>query len=181
MIALLSEKNPYSALVLFDPPLVKAGVNQIEMIEGAKRGAEMIRRRAHRFRSREEFVELLEFSPNFKFMLPGTHELMGRTLLRRSPTGEGYELRCPREYEAQLMEYARSFFVMIDYESVACPAKIIGADPTHPHAYLPDLDQQLASSMDYDFIPETTHLLQLEKPEDCAGLAREFLKRQGLE
>ncbi len=181
MIALLSERNPYSALVLFDPPLVKAGVNQIEMIEGAKRGAEMIRRRAHRFRNREEFVELLEFSPNFKFMLPGTHELMGRTLLRRSSTDEGYELRCPREYEAQLMEYARSFFVMIDYESVACPAKIIGADPTHPHAYLPDLDQQLASSMDYDFIPETTHLLQLEKPEDCAGLAREFLKRQGLE
>ncbi len=181
MIALLSESKLYSALILFDPPLVKAGVNQLEMIEGAKRGAEMIRRRAHQFRNREEFVELLEFSPVFKFMPPGTHELMGRTLLRRSSSREGYELRCPREYEAQLMEYARSFFVMIDYESIACPIKIIGADPTFPHAYLPDLDQQLASSMDYDFIPETTHLLQLEKPGECAGLARDFLKQVGLE
>ena len=181
IIALLSESDKYSALVLFEPPLVKAGVNQIEMIEEAKRGAEMSRRRAHRFRNREEFVELMDFLPMFKRAAPGIHELMGQTLLRSSPTGEGYELRCPRDYEAQLMEYARSFLVLIDYESIVCPTKIIGADPTLPYAYLPNLDQRLAASMDYDFIPETTHFLQLEKPEDCAALTREFLRRQGLE
>lgn len=181
MIALLSEGKRYSALVLFDPPLVKAGVNEIEMIEEAKRVAEMAQRRAHKFRNREEFVELMEFLPMFKRMQPGVHELMGRTLLRQSPTGEGFELRCPREYESQLTEYARSFFVLIDYESTACPTKVIGADPTLPYAYLPNLDQHLAASMDYDFIPETTHFLQLEKPEDCVALTREFLKRQGLD
>ena len=181
MITLFSESKQYSALVLFEPPLVKAGVNQIEMIEDAKRGAEMVRWRAHQFNSREEFVELMEYLPMFKRLLPGVHELMGRTLLRQSPTGEGFELRCPREYESQLMEYARSFFVLIDYESITCPTKVIGADPTLPYAYLPNLDQQLAASMDYDFIPETTHLLQLEKPEECVALARDFLKRQGLE
>ena len=181
LICLLSESKPYSALILFEPPLVRAGMNQIEMIEETKRGSEMVRIRAHRFKNREEFVELLEFLPIFKRMLPGAHELMARTLLRRSQTGEGFELRCPRDYEAQLLEYARSFFVLIDYESIACPAKVIGADPTLPRAFLPNLDQRLAARMDYDFIPETTHLLQLEKPENCAALAREFLKRHGLE
>ena len=181
MITLFSESKQYSALVLFEPPLVKAGVNQIEMIEDAKRGAEMVRWRAHRFSNREEFVELMEFLPMFRRLLPGVHELMARTLLRRSATGEGFELCLPREYESQLMEYARSFFVLIDYDSITCPKKVIGADPTLPYAYLPNLDQQLAASMDYDFIPETTHLLQLEKPEDCAALTRDFLKRQGLD
>lgn len=181
MIAMLSERRQYLALILFEPPLVKAGMNQIEMMEELKRGAETVRRRAHRFKNREEFVGLIEFFSMFKRMLPGVHELMARTLLRRSSTGEGFELRCPREYEAQLMEYARSFFVLIDYETVACPTKIIGADPTLPQALLPNLDQRLAARMDYDFIPETTHLLQLEKPGDCAALTRAFLKQQGLE
>ena len=29
--------------------------------------------------------------------------------------------------------------------------------------------------VDYDFIPEATHLLQLERPEECAAAVREFL------
>lgn len=79
------------------------------------------------------------------------------------------------------MDYARSFFALLDLELVACPTKIIGADPTLPYSYLPNLDQRLASAMDYDFIPETTHLLQLEKPEECAAVTREFLRRNGIE
>ena len=30
--------------------------------------------------------------------------------------------------------------------------------------------------VDYDFIPETTHLLMLEKPDECAALTLEFLE-----
>ena len=180
LITLLSFSRLYSALVLFDPPLTRPGASQIELHDAAERAAALIRRRGQRFKKREDFVEVLGIFPTFKRAAPGVHELMARTTLRQSASGEGYELRCPREYEAQLMDYGRSFFPLLDLELVACPTKIIGADPTLPHAYLPALDQQLASAMDYDFIPEATHFLQLEKPAECAAVTREFLQRQGL-
>ena len=180
LITLLSFSRLYSALVLFDPPLTRPGASQIELHDAAERAAALIRRRGQRFKKREDFVEVLGIFPTFKRAAPGVHELMARTTLRQSAGSEGYELRCPREYEAQLMDYGRSFFPLLDLELVACPTKIIGADPTLPHAYLPALDQQLASAMDYDFIPEATHFLQLEKPAECVAVAREFLERHGL-
>ena len=34
--------------------------------------------------------------------------------------------------------------------------------------------------VDYDFIPETTHFLQLERPQECAAAIRELLERHEL-
>ena len=180
VVTLLSFNKLYSARVLFDPPLAKSGANQIELHDAAEHMAERIRRRENWFKKREDFVTLLKILPMFRRTVPGVPELMAQTTLRESENGEGYELRCPREYEAQLMNYARSYFALLDLELVACPTKIIGADPTLPHAYLPNLDMRLASAMDYDFIPETTHLLQLEKPEECVAATRAFLQRLGI-
>ena len=180
VVTLMSFSKLYSALILFDPPLTKPGASQIELHEAAERAATMIRKRGHRFKKLEDFVELLQFTPMFKRTVPGVPELMARTTLRQSESGEGYELRCPREYEAQLMDYARSYFPLLDLGLLSCPTKIIGADPTLPQAYLPTLDQQHMLAADYDFVPETTHLLQLEKPDECVALTREFLARHAL-
>ena len=180
IVTLLSFSRIYSALVLFDPPLTKPGASQIELHEAAERAAAMIRRRGHHFKKREDFIELLGIFPTFKRAVPGVHELMARTTLRQVENGQGYELRCPREYEAQLMDYARSFFPLLDLELLSCPTKIIGADPTLPHAYLPTLDQHTASAMDYDFIPDATHFLQLERPKECVQVVREFLASHDL-
>ena len=82
------------------------------------------------------------------------------------------------------MDYARSFFPLIDLDFVPCPIKIIGADPILPYSYLPTLDSSLQFSdvvkVDYDFIPEASHFLQLEKPVECAAMVREFLDRNEL-
>ena len=180
LLPLLSFSKLYSALILFDPPLCKPGASQIELHAAAEKAAAQIRRRGHRFRTREEFADFLRYVPTFSRIVPGVRELMARTTLRPSATGEDYELRCPREYEAQLMDYARSFFPLIDLEWLYCPTKIIGADPTLPYSYLPTFDVGDVTRVDYDFIPETTHLLQLEKPEECAAAVREFLERHAL-
>ena len=180
LVPLLSFTRLYSALVLFDPPLCKPGSSQIELQAAAEKAAAQTRRRGHRFRTREVFSDFLRFMPTFSRVVPGVPELMARTTLRRSASGEGYELRCPREYEAQLMDYARSFFPLIDLEWLSCPTKIIGADPTVPFSFLPTFDVGDVMRVDYDFIPETSHLLQLEKPEECAAAMREFLERHEL-
>ena len=133
------------------------------------------RRRGHRFRTEEEFAELLAYMPGFRRVLPGVRELMARTTLRRSPDGQEYQLRCPREYEAQLIEYVRSFSPLLDLEGLPCPTKVIGADPTLRGTYLPAFDLSKILTVDYDFLPESTHFLQLEQPATCAALLREFL------
>ena len=74
----------------------------------------------------------------------------------------------------------RSFFPLIELEFVSCPTKIIGADPTLPYSYLPTFDFSDIMRADYDFIPDATHLLPLERPETCAALVREFLERHEL-
>ena len=52
--------------------------------------------------------------------------------------------------------------------------------PTLPYSYLPTFDFSNVMKVDYDFIPEATHFLQLEQPEECAAAVREFVDRQAL-
>ena len=180
IVPLLSVTDLYSALVLFDPPLCRPGASQVELQVAAEKAAAQIRRRGQRFRTREEFADFLRYIPSFVRVVPGVRELMAETTLRLATDGEAYELRCPREYEAQLMDYTRSFFPLVDLDSLSCPTKIIGADPTLHYSYLPTFDLSNVMKVDYDFIPEATHLLQLEQPEECAAAVREFLKDHGL-
>ena len=92
------------------------------------------RRRRDRFETPEDYAERLSRRDVFERLHPAIMDLFARTTLRRTADGTGYELRCPREYEAQI----------------------------------------------YDFIPETTHLLLLEKPDACADLVLDFLESRGL-
>ena len=181
LVALLSPGHGrgWSALVLFDPPLCKPGASYEEFDAAAMRAAEMTRRRAYSFRSREEFSGVLPFMPTFKHVVPGVTDLMARTTLRESADGKGYELRCPRDYEAQIMDYARLFSVTVEFERLVCPVKVIGADPTLPYSYLPTLDLKDILEVDYDFLPDATHFLPLEKPEECVAGLRTFLKQIG--
>ncbi len=169
--------SQFSGYVLFDPPLCKRGASYEEFDAAAERLAAMVRRRAHRFRNREQLTEVLSYIPTFQRTVPGFFDLMARTTLRECENGEGYELRCPREFEAQVTEYAAPYAVLVDFATFHCPIKVIGADPTLPYSYLPTLDLSHILTVDYDFLPETTHLLQVEQPEECAAELREFIKR----
>jgi pimeloyl-ACP methyl ester carboxylesterase len=167
----------FSGYVLFDPPLCKRGASYEEFDKAAERLAAMIRRRAQRFRTREELTEVLSFVPAFQRTVPGFFDLMARTTLRPCEDGQGYELRCPREFEAQVTEYAAPYAVLVDFAAFHCPIKVIGADPTLPYSYLPTLDLSHILTVDYDFLPETTHLLQVEQPEECVAELRQFVEQ----
>ena len=175
-----ADSGGYVARVLFDPPVCKPGRSQLEFDLAAERTASMTRARTDRFRTVEAFAEVLGILPAFMRMVPGAHDLMARTTLRESADGEGYELRCPKEYEAQIIDYARVFAVLVNFEALTCPTKVIGADPTLPYSYLPTFDLTHVLTVDYDFVPEATHFLPLENPEACAAATREFVKLQCL-
>ena len=172
------ESSAFSALVLFDPPLCKPGASQAKFDEAAEKTAAMTRRRSNRFKSKEQFVELVEFMPPFRNVVPGVRELLADTTLREAADGKGYELRCPPEYEAQIIDYIRSFSPLVDLDALHCPTKVIGADPTVPFSYLPTIDLSDILSVDYDFLPDTTHLMQLEQPEECVATMRDFIEQE---
>ena len=180
LITLLSPARgaPYDALVLFDPPLRRPNVSDEQFDEASMRTAALARRRTAKFRSREEFAQFLRLVPLFLNLAPGVRELMAETTLRENGAGEGYVLRCPPEYEAQIIDYARIFSLAVDFEEMLCPVKVIGADPTLPYSYLPSLDLSDVAIVDYDFIPDATHFLPLEHPHECASGVREFLAQR---
>ena len=177
LVTLFSPDAGYCARVLFDPPLCKPGSDLLEFDAAAERSAAITRSRSPRFERREDFSDLLRYMPAFQRVVPGVRELMAATTLRAADDGQGYELRCPREFEAQIMDYVRGFSPLVDLSQLSCPTKVIGADPTVPFAYLPAFDLSDMMAVDYDFIPDSTHMLQLEDPEECVATIRPFLDR----
>ena len=177
LISLLSptKGSCYRARVLFDPPMCKPGRSYFEFEEATARVVALTRQRTRRFKTRESFSELLGYLPSFQRVAPGVNDLFASTTLRESNGEEGYVLRCPREYEAQMIDYAGIYAVLIDFSTMKCPTKVIGADPTLPYSYLPTLNLSDIMAVDYDFLPEATHLLQLEEPEQCAEALHDFL------
>ncbi len=171
--------SQFVALVLFDPPLRRPGITQEEFDQASIRAAEMATRRSRHFNTTQDLADLLVLSPNFRNVVPGVRELLAETTLRESPDGDGYDLRCPPEYEAKIMEYARIFAVLIELSDIQCPVKAVGADPTLPYSYLPTFDFREMVSVDYDFLPEAGHFLQLEQPEECVAIMRDFLGALG--
>ena len=180
LVTLLSFGTAYAALILFDPPLCKPAACEMSFIAAAEQTAAMIRRRTEQFKSRQQFSNALAFNPVFDRIVPGSRSLIARTTLRRSASRENYELRCPRDYEAQIAEYVRSFSPLLDLSMLNCPTKVIGADPTLPYTYLPTFDLSHAAAVDYDFVPGTSHFLQLEQPERCAALVKSWLTTIGI-
>lgn len=180
LVALISSSPRYAGLVLFDPPICRPPLGEEEFDAAAERLAAMTRRRGWRFESEAAYEELLLYSPSFVRVLPGVRALVAKTTLRKSPEGQDYQLRCPREYEAQISEYVRSVAPLVDLDGLRCPTKVIGADPTLPYSYLPTMDLTSLMAVDYDFVPETTHFLQLERPEECVAILSDFLGETGL-
>ena len=177
LISLLSPRKgrDFAARVLFDPPLCKPGRDHREFEEAASTLSSISRSRMARFKNREDFAFLLSFFPVFELIVPGGHDLFAMTTLRENDREELYELCCPPEYEAQIIEYAGAFAVLVDFESQVCPTKVIGADPTLPFSYLPTLDLSDVFTVGYDFLPDATHFLQLEKPDQCVEVMLEFI------
>lgn len=170
-----SKGSGYSALVLFDPPVCKPGRSYLDFEEAAVRMSRSTRRRRFQFKSKKSFTDLHRIFSSYKGAVPDTIGLLADTTLHESPDGEGFELRCPPEYEAQIIDYASVFGVFIDFSKLRCPVKVVGADPTLPYSYLPSLNLSYISAVDYDFLPGATHLLQMEQPEACVAALREFI------
>ena len=182
MVALLHEYEAptYAALVLFDPPIYPPGSDLGDMEAVCQGLSSRARRRRRHFESRQDFVTLLGQASGFARVPPATRQLFADTTLRPAADG-GYELCCPPEHEGQIYEWYFGFSMQAPevLDHIGIPIKVIGADPTVPFSFLPSTDLSTLTALDYDFIPDMTHLLQFEDPHRCVELTLRFLQAQG--
>lgn len=139
----------------------------------------MLRRRTQWFRSREELAELHSHLPYFHRSVPGVFELVARTTLKESKTGHGFDLRCPSEFEAQIWDHASKYAVSVEFGTLRCPVKIVSSDSNSQSPNSATFNYGDAD-VDHEVVSETTHFLQLEKPQECAVALRRFLKQLGI-
>jgi pimeloyl-ACP methyl ester carboxylesterase len=179
----------WAALVLFDPPNVPSPGHPVyaamELFEN--RLTEWAKGRRRRFAAIDELVEEYKASRAAARWVAGAHELMARSVLRRVPDGQGkegaYELVCAPENEATIYAQALTLNLWPKASEFGGPVKLIGCDPNFRGAPATGPANQALGregGYDYDFVPETGHLLQIEKPDECVRLTLEFLRKHGL-
>ena len=175
----------WNALVLFDPPDVPPpghpAYAAMEAFE--QRLTAWARTRRRRFAAIEELAEEYRQSRATARWVEGAHELMARSVLRKSPDGDGYELVCDPANEAAIYAQAMTLNLWPQASEFGGPVKLVGCDPDMkgtPATGPANRALGAEGGYDYSFVAGTGHLLQIEKPEDCVRLTLEFLAKCGL-
>jgi pimeloyl-ACP methyl ester carboxylesterase len=175
----------WDALVLFDPPNVPPPGHPVyaamEAFEARLTAFASNRRRD--YGSIEELAVEFAKSRVGQAWAPGVHELMARAVLRENPDGEGFALVCDPANEAGIYAEAMAMNLWPKATDLRGPVKLIGADPDlkgGPPTGRANQALGTENGYDYSFVPGTGHLLQIEKPEDCARMTLAFLGECGL-
>jgi pimeloyl-ACP methyl ester carboxylesterase len=147
-----------------------------------KKLTEWARQRRRRFARIEELAEEYHQSRATARWVDGAHELMARSVLRRSPDGDGYELVCDPQNEATIYAQATSLNLWPKASEFGGPVKLIGCDPNMKGSATGPANAALGNEgcYNYSFVEGTGHLLQIEKPQECIRLTFEFLAKHGL-
>ena len=175
----------WDALVLFDPPDVPPpGHPQyaaMEMFEDKLTA--WAKGRRWRFAAVEELTQEYKQSRGTRNWVAGARELMARSVLRKSPDGNGYELVCAPANEAAIYAQALTLNLWPKASEFGGPVKLIGCDPNlkgGPATGPANRALGIEGGYDYSFVEGAGHLLQIEKPEECIRLTLEFLGKHGL-
>jgi pimeloyl-ACP methyl ester carboxylesterase len=174
----------WEALILFDPPNIPPNGHSIyaAMEESTRRLAHWARRRRRDFDAIDQLTsEYLQSRATARWV-SGAHELMARSVLRQKPDAKGYELACDPENEAAIYKDELALNLWPEAREFGGPVKLIGCDPKVRGAATGAANHALAveGGYDYGLVEGTGHLLQIEKPEECAFLTVEFLQQWGL-
>ena len=108
---------------------------------------------------------------------------MARSVLRKLPDGNGYELTCAPENEAAIYAQALTLDLWPKASEFGGPVKLVGCDPNFKGAPATGPANQalgIEGGYDYSLVENTGHLLQIEKPDECIRLTLEFLRKHGL-
>ena len=173
----------WEALVLFDPPLIPAaGLPMHDVARSFELAlAKWSKSRPSHFSDPAELAALFAKSYSLRRWVPGAHELMARLILRQEQDGK-WILNCPPECESRVYATNSELHLTHRLNELPLPVKLICADPDQPDAQSPArVGRSLHElyGLAYEAIPDTSHMLMIEKPAECARSLTAFLEGQG--
>jgi pimeloyl-ACP methyl ester carboxylesterase len=170
----------WDALVLVDPPNVPpvdhAKYESMKVFEDKL--VEWAKNRRRQFATVDELTkEYLESRATGRWV-PGAHELMARSVLRKNPSGDGHVLVCAPENEAAIYAEALTLNLWPMAKDFGGPVKLIGADPNMKGTpATAQANEALGRENGYNYcsIDGVGHLMQIEKPKECVTVVEDFL------
>lgn len=171
----------WEALILFDPPLIPGpGLPQHDVARNFELAlAKWSKSRPNRFSDPGELAALFSKSYSLRRWVQGSHELMARSILHHDQELGGWCLNCPPECESRVYTSNSALHLTDRLSELPLPVKLICADPDQPDAQAPaKVGRSLHElyGLPYDTIPDTSHMLLIEKPAECARSMTAFLK-----
>ncbi|MAG97605.1 MAG: alpha/beta hydrolase [Alphaproteobacteria bacterium] len=175
----------WDALFLFDPPLPPPPKHEVYEAAAAtqRKLAAWATARQVRFDDPGELAEIFTATRANRSWVPGSHDLMARSVLRYHEAFGEWRLVCRPEREAAV--YLEVTPTRFEYriDTYGGPAKMICGDPNLPSPAVTALSNAALEAefgYPYEFVPDTGHLLQLEKPEACIDVMIRFLEESGV-
>ena len=175
----------WDALVSFDPPLFPTPddafyrvANQFEVDMSTWAAT-----RPDRFADPAALGTAFKKSYRLRRWVDGAHELMARAVLRQDEATGAWNLCCPRESESHIYTTSDEVDLCSRLDRLTGPAIFICADPDQGDALAPSMvnrEMHARFGYRYEIVTDTNHLLQIEKPAECARIALEFLAECGL-
>jgi len=171
----------WRGLILFDPPLVMPPMHDLH---GISQGYDLMlanwaAERQAVFKTPLDLAMQLKNSKSHGRWVAGAHELMARSILKEDKNSNDWKLCCPPGGESRVYATNASMNLTPHFAELAGPLKIIASDPNSLPARSPALVNQALHQLyghSWQAIPDTTHMLQLEKPELCAQITEDFLE-----
>lgn len=187
--AALRQPELFRALVLIDPVLLPASRILALRVARALHLANRLNTRIEgALRRRRHFDSLDQLFAGYRrreiFQYFGDEELraLTRGITRPDPDG-GYELVYSPEWEARIYETGiwNDWDIWRTLPSLRLPTLIVRGDRTDTFwANTGRLVQKRNPAVQVVTIPESTHLVPMERPREVATAAREFLMQHGL-
>ena len=109
--------------------------------------------------------------------------LMARSILRRDEGAATWSLVCAPEIETNIYAEALQLNLWPKPGDFGGPVKLVGCDPQMKGAPATGIANRALGTengYDYEAVPETGHLQQIERPDACAEILTRFLERHRL-
>ena len=175
----------WDALALFDPPLIPSpGHRAHEVARNFELGlADWAASRPNRFPGPMDLAARFARSKSLARWVEGGHALMARSITREDPDSGDYVLSCPREGESRVYRTNAGLDLCPRLGELSGPLAFISSDPDAPGALAPGkVGRAMKEDHGIEWTPigNTSHLLQIERPDACHAALEAFLARQRL-
>ncbi len=175
----------WAGLVLYDPPNVPPPSHPVypamEVFEN--RLVQFAGGRRRTFNSVDELTQELKESRATTRWVEGMHALMARSILRQDEGADTWSLVCAPEIETAIYAEALKLNLWPKATDYGGPVKLVGCDPDMKGAPATGMaNRALGTEMGYDYeaVPNTGHLQQIERPDACAQILHAFLAKHHL-